>query len=245
MQVLQCLADSESPLTGTELAQRLQLSKSRLHKYLVSLGRTGMIARGPDLRYRLGIELVRMGARALEQRDLRRKADPHLDALRDQFNETVALAVWGEHGPFFLLWQESMRTINVGIRAGSRVNLASSATGRIFAAFLTDEQVAPFLDRDLAQSGIDPDEYQVVRAEVRARGWAAVQGDLIAGIAALAAPVFGIRGHLEGVLTVVGVQAALQVDADTPLCQAVRERARALSLDLGYRLPMPGEVSAP
>jgi len=233
-EILEIIAQENKPVSITELAAHSGMSKSKLHKYLVSLCRIGFLSKGRDLKYSLGTELMLLGLTAAERTDIRSKSLPYVLELKEKLNETSALAIWGESGPFFLLWQESNRTVNIGIKVGSRVALTQSATGLIFAAFLPEEKTNELLRRESEDNGKNPSEMVPVLNKVRKQGYATAHGDLILGIAAVAAPVYSQTNELVACLTVVGILGTMSVEDDSPIVRATCQSARQLSYELGH-----------
>ena len=70
--------------------------------------------------------------------------------LVEQIGHTLALAVWGNHGPTIVHWEESPQAVTVNLRLGDVMPLLSSATGRCFAAFLSREAITPLLKDEIA-----------------------------------------------------------------------------------------------
>ncbi|MFB5191322.1 IclR family transcriptional regulator [Alicyclobacillus fastidiosus] len=232
--ILKAVSEANRPLSMMELSNRCGMTKTKLHKYLVSLTRIGFLSKGRDLKYTLGNEILLLGLIASEQFDIRSQAKLYIDELQAQFNETFALGIWGQSGPFFLLWQESDRAVNIGIKVGSRVSLTHSATGLIFSAFMHYDRVWPMLEQEIERFGLERTLLADRLEHVRSAGYATVDGEHIPGIAAAAAPVFNRSGGLEAALAVVGTHGGLRIDADSGLIQALKSAAHQLSRDLGY-----------
>ena len=51
--------------------------------------------------------------------------------LRDEINETTALAVWGDNGPVIVRWERPRRPITVNVVTGTTLGVLSSAAGRV------------------------------------------------------------------------------------------------------------------
>jgi len=159
----------------------------------------------------------------------------------EDIGHTLALAVWGNHGPTIVHWEESSQAVTANLRLGDVMPLLASATGRCFAAHLPPEVAAPLLKEELARASkmrrtdlpTTMAEVQAVLAEVRERGAARVVDTLLPGIVGFCAPVFDADGHLELGITTLGSVATFDPEwggaIDTPL----RAAAAQLSRDLG------------
>lgn len=72
---------------------------AKAHRYMVSFMRIGLIEQDrASGRYDLGSYALQLGLSGLGRLDPVRLAAPVLDDLCEEINETVALAVWGNHG---------------------------------------------------------------------------------------------------------------------------------------------------
>ncbi len=69
--------------------------------------------------------------------------------LRDLTNETVALAVWNDGGPVIVRWERPRRPITVNVLTGTSLSLLSSAAGRVFAAWLPEQQTEALLRAEI------------------------------------------------------------------------------------------------
>jgi DNA-binding IclR family transcriptional regulator len=90
--VLDLLGESETPLGLAQVASSLQLHKSTAHRFLMVLERHRMVER-TTAKVRLGLRLFDFGNRAIEQYDLRDRAQPHLRRLVAETEETAHLCI--------------------------------------------------------------------------------------------------------------------------------------------------------
>ena len=71
--------------------------------------------------------------------------------------------------------------------------------------------------------------------QVKAQGWALAYEEMLAGIAAVSAPVFDVRGDCVATLSVVGSVQHIKRQPDAQLLAKLREEALAISAQLGFR----------
>ena len=86
---------AEEPELGvTDLAERLELHKSTVHRFLVNLEAAGLVERDRHTsRYRLGLRIFELGGLVLQQMNLWDEALPFLEGLVRDSGETGHLAV--------------------------------------------------------------------------------------------------------------------------------------------------------
>ena len=236
LRLAKVLAEDGSPLALKDLAARAHMPPAKAHRYLVSLIRAGLADQDRESsRYRLGPLAIDLGLAALGAMDVIRFGAEAIAELRAAIDETVLLAIWGNKGPVVARWEESSRPVATNVRAGWVMPLANSATGRLFAAYLPASVTAPMLKTEFARMPQAKQGYAERLEEIRARGLSRVQGDLLRGVASVAAPVFGHGGGIVAVIAALGPQGGFDVAWDGPIASAVKRAARGLSARLGHR----------
>ena len=226
-----------------ELAALTGMPPGKVHRYLVSLGRTGLVEQdAASSHYGLGPVAISLGLAALGTVDVVKSASEILPHLRDEVGETVFLALLGNSGPVIVRLEESERAVYVNARVGWVLPALRTATGRVFAAFLPPAKSRALLEAERPRPDVSPPGVGSTResiaemlAEVRTRGLASVVGDLVPGVSALAAPVFDHEGSIAAVLGVVGQQQQLDVDPDGHIARVLTRTAGELSKRLGLR----------
>ena len=242
-QLLHALAHAGRPLPLKELAAAAGMAAAKAHPYLVSFGKIGLVEQDKASgRYGLGALALQLGLMSLQQADPVRIATPVIEALALQTGHTVAMAVWGTHGPTIVRLAESPAAVHVNMRHGTVFSITGTASGQLFAAWLGDA-ARPLYDaerRDAArQAGAALPSWaqfsKTTLAEVRAQGLARADGAVVAGVSALAAPVLDHRGAIVLALTAIGPSAALDTRWDGPVAGQLRQAAAAASARLGHR----------
>jgi DNA-binding IclR family transcriptional regulator len=184
-------------------------------------------ALSPD-RKQAQLTAMRLGTRAIER-------------LVRRFDETMALAVWGAHGPTITHWEPASAPVSEALPVGLILPVTSTATGLAFAAHLAPEAVAQTtLPGQDAAPG--EGEWNERLAEVRRQGLARqgletfYRSETL--INALSAPVLDADGRPVLVLTAVGEARRFRADLDGEFARALRETAKDLSQRLGYEAEM-------
>jgi DNA-binding IclR family transcriptional regulator len=245
--LLDVLAKAPGPLMLRDLAAQADMSAAKAHRYLVSFQRLGLVVQdGATTRYELGPATLRLGLATLARLDGVKLARERLPALGEQTGQTLALAVWGNHGPTLVHWQESPQAVPVNLRLGDVMPMLSSATGRCFAAFLGhgvgSDQAKRLVEREMALARdtgrkdvpTNARELQTMVRETRQHGLGRVNNVLLPGISGFCAPVFDADGHLVLGVVSLGSSANFNVEWRGPLAVALLRMSRQLSTDLGW-----------
>lgn len=232
--ILKEVSRADKPLTITEISKLSNMPKGQLYRYLISLCKVGALEKDTDLRYSLGKEILTMGIFAMQKTDITGKAFPYIKKLNEQLNETVALAIWVEdEGPLIVEWEESKKPINLNIRPGTLVELTTTATGRIFTAYLPEEKTRNIIQKELEENLIDQLKLESIIEFVKKEKYA-YTSEYLSGISAIAAPIFDYKKELIASLYIVGLTEQLDISKDSNAVSELLKTARELSEQLGY-----------
>lgn len=248
LDVMRILAQGGS-IKLKDIAARAGMSASKAHRYLASLTRAGWAVQ-TDTAYRLGPEAISMAAACLAGVSVTSLATPLLEDLCRRTGRSAGLAVWGSHGPTIVALEESADPVTMNIRPGTVAPVLCSASGLVFAAFapagLTAAAIATEMKERPRQHGFRSKAALDAGLDaIRAQGWAAIHSAWVAGIDAVAVPVFDHRGRMEAALLTIGRDRSHHGrtppddEALKPGIAALRQAGQNLSAKLGYR-PVSG-----
>ncbi|WP_433470447.1 IclR family transcriptional regulator [Saccharomonospora azurea] len=186
--ILNLLQESVEGVSLIEVAQETALPKSSAFRYLWTLEAHRYVERDSSSGlYRLGLGFVGMQSRHLEV--LRERARPWLEKLRDEFGETVNLAILDGDHVVYLDVVESRKQVRFASARGSREALLSSALGWAIASRLAEQRM-----RELAHhTTAEDDEGAALLHDlttVRRRGYVTSDDD---DSRCVAAPLQGTR----------------------------------------------------
>jgi len=242
--LLQALGDAPGPLMLRDLARAANMSAAKAHRYLVSFQRLQLVVQDvASTRYDLGPAALKLGLASLERLDAVKLARERVARLTEDIGHTLALAVWGNHGPTIVHWEESPSAVTVNLRLGDVMPLLTSATGLCFAAYAPKEAIAPMLKDEMAraqkQGRADvPTTLAEVRAMldgVRERGASRVVDTLLPGIVGFCVPVFDADGHMALGIVALGPAGSFDPEWGGAVEAPLRRASAQLSRDLGWR----------
>jgi len=248
-QLLRALVHHGRPMALKDLAALAGMAPAKAHPYLVSFGKLGLVEQDKASgHYGLGPLALQLGLISLQQADPVRLATPLIEALALSSGHTVALAVWGTHGPTIVRLADAPAAVHVAMRHGTVFSITGTASGQLYAAYLPEAQVRPLYEAERRQApdAAHPPWAGFVRgvlAEVRAQGLSRAEGAVVPGVSALAAPVFDHRGAIVLAVTMIGPSAALDTGWHSPLAEQLRTLGRTVSARLGHR-PQAGDTAA-
>jgi DNA-binding IclR family transcriptional regulator len=237
-ELLVVLADAPQPLTLKELAARSKMSAPKAHRYLVSYVRLGLVEQETDTgRYCLGAFALRLGLAALGRLEPVTVGAGVMRDLAEEIEQTVAVAIWANHGATIVRWAGVDSPVSATLRVGSVAPLSRSATGLVFLAFLPERPWSALLKAELAgnvRQRFRPQseaELEPTLKRIRRQGYSRAS-NFIPGITGLAAPVFGFDNSLALALVTLGYSVGFEA-AEVNIRAALLRAAQQLSKRLG------------
>lgn len=240
--ILHAMSEAGGPMKLRDLAEAVEVAPAQLHPYLVSLRAMRMVEQTGSGLYGLGPFALEVGLARLRAQDAYHETIMRVDQLAEETGLMVALSVWGPHGATIVHVRETIARIHANVRAGGGFALTSTATGRLFVAYLPEAMTTLQIRAELAeQASTDPRfafneaVYREQVARVRERGWETTTDLPIPGVSAVAAPVCDYTGEMKLAVTVIGPTQQIDLGCDGPSVRATLNFTRRLSEDLGYR----------
>jgi len=181
LMLLSAFREGDRALGLAELATRADLVKSTTLRLLASLVHFGFVQRTGDGLYALGPEIARLNGTFSKGLSLEAIVVPALERLVEQTKETAAFHVRRGDRRLCLYRVNSTLPLHVHVQVGDLLPLDRGAGGRVLSAF----------------SGAKGAMHERIRRE----GFVALQGDRVADLAGIAAPVIGPGGELVGSIT--------------------------------------------
>ncbi|MGM8899269.1 MULTISPECIES: IclR family transcriptional regulator [unclassified Psychrobacter] len=242
LSVLDVLIDYHEPMMLKDIAEAMQMHPAKVHRYLVSLIRKDYARKLSDGRYGLGNRVNALGHNSFDQNNILQRLTHAATEIKDTINCGVQIAKWFSEGPIVIHSFEPDSPISIITRIGSRMPLASSATGRLFASYQPETIIKPLVlaewqgDIDILAvvSTTKPDNAELsakwqaftnLQTDIRTQGYAIVTGVMLMGINAISIPVIRPQSKavndssasandvlLEYAITVIGTPEQLPLD---------------------------------
>ena len=241
--LLNVLAATNRPMMLRDIAKGAGMPAAKAHRYMVSFLRIGIVEQDSGSgRYDLGAYAIELGLSGLGRLDPVRLSGPILEALCEEINETVALAVWGNRGATIVRIVDSGSPVTITLRSGTVLSLYKSATGRAFAAFYRSTFLKTLLEEELRGAAEENKtavtslrrQLEKTLTEIRNHGISRATGSLTPGINGFSAPVYDHTGSMVASITALGTMGEFNAEWDSPVAKAMLQAAQALSHRLGY-----------
>lgn len=228
------LSNAQGKLPLKVLATKADMSPSKAHLYLVSFIRLGLVVQDPvTARYGLGPAAIQLGIAAINQLNVVDIAHNHLEAFLESTGASVSLSIWGNRGPTIIFRLDGRLPVPMSVRVGFVLPLLSTATGRIFMAYLPEREWRGIAN---AEEAVAPGRLARVLQKVAAcrnDGIALTDSETHEGFFGVSAPVFSSDNTLSAAVTAMGLSAHVDLRPNGPVALAIRDAARRISRDLG------------
>jgi len=228
----------------TELATRLALPKSTVHRILRVLTAHRYLAQHPGTaRFRLGLAALELGRNAHEGLDLERVARPTLERLARVSGETVLLMVVSEARDRAVCVErvESRARLRLILEVGTHAPLHAGASSKVLLAHMTPTEIERVIAGGLPRlaRGTITSAALLRRdlARIRQQGYARSSEETNEGAAGVAAPVLDPAGRIVAGVSIVGPLTRLTERQVPRLVGLAEQGAREIAAGLGLAAP--------
>jgi IclR family transcriptional regulator, KDG regulon repressor len=237
--ILQVLADDSRELSAGEVAERLSLHKSTIHRLLMVLDSHRLIRRNAETgRYALGLRLFEFGSRAVKDLRLREQAQPYLEQLSHETGETAHVCVLDRGEMVSVAYADGPRSLRIPATVGRRTAAYCSAVGKATLAFLPEALLEQVLASQTLRARTD--KTLVTRAalmadlrQVRMRGYAVDDEEIEKGLRCVGSPVWNYSGNVVAAISVAGPAFRITKSRVPSIARAVMAVTGRLSAELG------------
>jgi IclR family acetate operon transcriptional repressor len=234
--ILEQFSTAAPQLGVSELARRLHLTKSTVHRLLRSLVKGGMVEQDPrNRRYMLGRKAVQLGYTAIYSDPLLHVALPYLHYLAHDVGEAAYLAERSgyEAAPVLQVLSPIMQE---QLNWSTTIPLHSTSAGKVLLAYAEEAEQDTVLSRRLPRrterTVTDPAELRTQLQRVREEGFASSYGEDDSGYNGIGVPVWNPQGQVVAALAIAGPSYRLTRDQ----ALASVEKLKAISGEITRKL---------
>ena len=204
--VIRAFDHARPELTLSEVAASTGVTRAAARRFLLTLTQLGYV-RSDGRLFSLSPRILELGYAYLSSLSLPDVAEPHLEALVAEVNESSSVSVLDGPDIVYVARVPTSRIMTVSISVGTRFPAYATSMGRVLLAGLSDDELSGYLD-DLTLDRFTARSIRsaaALRAEVlraRAQGWALVDQELEEGLRAVAAPIRDRSGRTVAAVNV-------------------------------------------
>lgn len=237
--LMKAFTEDDETLGISELAKRLSVAKSTVHRLAGALLDEGLLQQDPETgRYSLGVGLFSLGSLVRSRLDVTIESKNILNVLREDTQENVRLAVLERQSVVFLHDFESPQTLRLRSATGQLKPAFCTAEGHCLVAGLRPPQLETFLKypRQARTSTTITEEEEFLQRirQVKRRGYAFEDEHCDEGTRCVAAPIYNADGRLVAAVGVAGPRVRIKKAQVPKLAPVVIEAANEISHRMGY-----------
>jgi DNA-binding IclR family transcriptional regulator len=239
LDILECIALSERPLSAAEVAKLCNLSRPTAYRLISTLAARGYAAQDDATHYRLGTQALSLSQNVLDSLDLHELAQPYLRRLSDITNETTYLSMLDNDEILYIGKVESSQSVRTHTKIGSRNMLHCSAMGKAILAFLSESDRNQLIERlELPANTPTTITNRAALVEelatIRMQKFATDDEESESGVRCVGAPIFDHTGRVFAAISVSGPAYRLPISRLIALSSLVMDTANTISGRVGH-----------
>jgi DNA-binding IclR family transcriptional regulator len=218
----------------SEMSRELDITTGTAYRLVRTLVNEGFAEQNPQTKqYRLSLKFQLLAAQMRPGEGLRGLAQPFLQRLSEQTDETVNLGALVDREIVYLDKIASRELMSIEIKQGSHVAAHTTALGKAILACSEPEVVQRYLAgahfEAITPSTIaSPEQLRAELVKVAGRGYAIDESELLEDVRCVAAAVVNVAGVPQGAISVTAPRSRFE-DKRPRLIEAVLSAAGELS----------------
>lgn len=248
LDIIEFLAGHGEGLTQGEVAKALERSPSEIYRMLSTLVRRGYVIRSlSGDRYALSLKMFSISQRHPPIGRVIEAALPRMRAITRKAWQSCHMGMESNSDIVIVASAESPGNWGLALKTGTVVGLGNTGTGRVLAAFRSDDAVNDLIEQHRPAVGEPPlnrtELHDHIR-RIRRVGYEKMPSATAIGVTNIAFPIFGPGGNAAAVLSCPYLERV--DDLEVPSLDAIVELYGALAQELteiyGGRAPSFEEV---
>jgi len=204
--VIRAFDRSHPELSLSEVAVATGVTRAAARRFLLTLAELGYV-RSDGRFFSLSPRVLELGYAYLSSLSLPEVAEPHLERLVAEVNESSSVSVLDAFDVVYVARVPTSRIMTVAINVGTRFPAYATSMGRVLLAGLPDDELEAYLkdirlERLTARTVSSAAALRAELQRVRAQGWAMVDQELEEGLRAVAAPIRDRAGRVVAAVNV-------------------------------------------
>ena len=208
LEVIRSFSAAAPQQTLSGVAARSGLSRAGARRILLTLEALGYVHSDGKL-FSLTPRILDLGFAYLSSMPIWNLAEPAMQGLALQVQESCSAAVLDGHDIVYVLRVSTHKIMSISLGVGSRLPAYCTSMGRMLLSALPDDALLAHLTRaDLSPrtryTVTDPGELAAKIIQARRQGWSLVNQELEEGMVSMAAPIINRAGQITAALNISG-----------------------------------------
>ncbi|SDX40162.1 transcriptional regulator, IclR family [Ruegeria halocynthiae] len=205
LEILELLSTTQDPMTQSEIARALGRSKNEIFRMLATLVQHGYVSRTQSGEgYSLSLKLFATAQRYSPIVRLLEVATPLMRRATNKVWQSCQIGMENSGSIVIVSSIEAPGNWGLAIRTGSVIGLWNTGTGRVLAAFRSENELEELIRLHQPALGEPELERQIFQSElqdIRNAGFYRNQSDTLVGVTNLSFPIFNPSGEIVAALS--------------------------------------------
>lgn len=237
--VLDVFSIAKPELTIEEIIKQTKLPKTTAYRILYTLERRGLINYDSTTSsYRLGLQFFRYYRVLSSSLDIVKLAEPILTDLQAKTGQTVLMSLKEGDNMVYVFKKESVGGLKYSSSVNERQPITYGIVGRIFMAYLPEEQYETFFSSPLPKwtpnTVVDKDNLVEQFKQIREEKLALETDETNMGVTGIGSPLFNAEGEVIAAVGVLGPTLLLTPEKIEEAKAFLLQSTEEISAKMGY-----------
>ena len=220
LNALTLVSQSADGLTVSELAKKLDMPVSTTYRILSSLKRCNYVFQSKkSKKYYISYKLFTLCDYQKKNNSLLSIARPEMKVLANKLNKPVVICVLNGDKILNLDCIENRNASIYLIRTGIEVPLYTTSAGRVFAAYMSEEEIDEGLKqhkitKQTPYTKIDSEQIKTELKKIRSNGYAILDEELQINVQGAACPIFSGTGEVVAAVAFTTIKTEKPISKD-------------------------------
>ncbi|USZ78428.1 IclR family transcriptional regulator (plasmid) [Halorussus vallis] len=222
----------------TEISAYLDLPDSTVYNHLRTLVQRGYVIKDNNT-YHVSLQFLEIGEYARSRRKIYEVAEPEIDKLADETDESASLLVEEDGRGVYIYDAQADTSIPVDTHPGKHVALHATALGKAILAYLPESRVEEILERRglparTAKTITDREELATELETIRKSGYAVDSEERVRGVRCVAVAIKSENGQVIGAVSVSGPSSRIDADPNERFLDELMRAKNIIELKLAH-----------
>jgi DNA-binding IclR family transcriptional regulator len=238
--IISLFSSSQTSLGITQIATALGLNKATAWGLVTTLEKQGFLRQDPDTqKYGVGSKLFELGMVYVGSLEINTKASRQMHGLASRTGLNARVGIWDGGSVLITLLALPKAEDSLSHQIGPRIPAHCSGVGKALLAYLEPDEIDRYLRatplaRHTRATIVSSEELLDDLAKIRERGYSISREEMIPGLVALGAPIFGRTRGLAGAASISGSPATLTGKQLEKVADELLRTAADISREMGY-----------
>lgn len=239
MRILRIYTPRHNEFGITEMAKKLDLSKSTVHRYVKELVKEGFLVQNKSNGYyRLGLSNLSLGGIVQLNKEMYTDAIPILTKLANRFHLPAHICLMEHNRTVYLIREMGDQKVKLITKSGRHNDIHCTAEGLVILAFksidIINNVLTQYLKRYTKYTVTDPVLLKQKILKIRSGQYAVTKDMYAIGFISLAVPIRDYTGEVVSSLALIGESKNVNKNEYDDIIKELQRSAKIISEQLGY-----------